>query len=48
MGARVEERAELELAVPVGLSICWDHSRVREYDKTVDLYILISCSQDLR
>lgn len=32
----------------VGLAICYDHSRVRNYDKHVDLYILISCSQDLK
>jgi hypothetical protein len=31
----------------VGVAICFDHSRVRKYDKVVDLYLLASCSQDL-
>jgi hypothetical protein len=31
----------------VAVAICFDHSRPLNYGKTVDLYILVSCSQDL-
>lgn len=44
-GTRTVKVAEHDLKT--GLAICFDHSRILDYGKTVDLYMLISCSQDL-
>jgi hypothetical protein len=36
-----------DLGLKVGVAICYDHKRIMEYGKEVDLYLLLSASQSL-